>query len=233
VKPIFQNKENGYCIFVYHTEDVSVPAPARNKYYKGEGIEFTAVGNNLPGTDKFEIELQGKWVKNSYGLQLQVENYEEILPQTVEGIESYLASGMIKGIGPKTAKLIVAQYGTRTFDVLDHYPDSLLSIKGITQKKLDIILESYHGGHAMRDLAAYLTPFKVTPKKIQKIYEQFGDEALDIVKNKPFTLCKINGFGFITVDEIARANKCRPNDPMRIEGCIYYCIELETQEGHR
>ena len=232
VKPIFQNKEKGYCIFVFHTEDTNVPVSAKNKYYKGSGCQFTAVGNNLPETDMVEVELHGSWIKGKYGTQLQIESFEEIRPQTEEGILGYLSSGMIKGIGPKTAKLIVAKYGTRTFEILDKYPDSLLSIKGITEKKLETILVSYYGSHAIRDLAAYLTPFNVTPKKIQKIYEKFGTTALDTVRNEPFRLCEINGFGFLTVDEIARANKCPPNDPMRIEGCIHYCTELSMQEGH-
>lgn len=231
-KIIFQNKENGFCVFVYHTEDDTVPVAARDSYYKGTDIAFTAVGNYLPDTDSVEVDMQGKWVKGKRGMQLQVENFEEILPRTEEGILGYLSSGMVKGIGPRTAELIVKRFGKRTFDVLDHYPDSLLEIRGISQKKLDAILLSYHGGHAMRDLAAYLTPFKVTPKKIEKIYEHFGADALETVKNHPFELCEINGFGFLTVDEIAKANKCRPNDPMRIEGCIHYCFEKETQDGH-
>ena len=231
-KIIFQNKENGFCVFVYHTEDDTVPVAARDSYYKGTDIAFTAVGNYLPDTDSVEVDMQGKWVKGKRGMQLQVENFEEILPRTEEGILGYLSSGMVKGIGPRTAELIVKRFGKRTFDVLDHYPDSLLEIRGISQKKLDAILLSYHGGHAMRDLAAYLTPFKVTPKKIEKIYEHFGADALETVKNQPFELCEINGFGFLTVDEIAKANKCRPNDPMRIEGCIHYCFEKETQDGH-
>lgn len=232
VKPLYQNKDNGYCIFVYHTMDEGLPAQAKSKYYSGEGSQFTAVGNNLPDTDTVEIDLQGKWIKNNHGTQLQVDTYEEILPQTEEGIIGYLSSGMIKGIGPKTAKQIVDKFGTRTFDILDNYPQSLLSIKGITERKLENILASYHGSQAIRDLAAYLTPFNVTPKKIQKIYESFGEEALETVKKEPFTLCKINGFGFLTVDEIAKANRCRLNDPMRIEGCIHYCMELGIQEGH-
>lgn len=231
-KIIFQNKENGFCVFVYHTEDDTVPVAARDSYYKGTDIAFTAVGNYLPDTDSVEVDMQGKWVKGKRGMQLQVENFEEILPRTEEGILGYLSSGMVKGIGPRTAELIVKRFGKRTFDVLDHYPDSLLEIRGISQKKLDAILLSYHGGHAMRDLAAYLTPFKVTPKKIEKIYEHFGADALETVKNQPFELCEIKGFGFLTVDEIAKANKCRPNDPMRIEGCIHYCFEKETQDGH-
>ena len=232
VKTIFQNKENGFCVFVYRTSDDTVPLAARNTCYKGEDIEFTAVGKYLPDTDSVDVDMQGKWIKGKRGTQLEVENFEEILPQTEEGILSYLSSGMVKGIGPRTAELIVKRFGKRTFDVLDHYPDSLLEIRGISQKKLDTILLSYQGGHAMRDLASYLTPFKITPRKIQKIYESFGADALETVKKQPFSLCQINGFGFLTVDEIAKANKCRPNDPMRIEGCIHYCFEQETQNGH-
>ena len=232
VREIFHNKENGFCIFVYHTEDEGVPEAAKDPDYQGKGARFTAIGTGLPDTAAVETELVGNWVRNKHGLQLQVEGYEEILPQTKEGIRGYLSSGMIKGIGPKLAELIVERFGTRTFDVLDHYPDSLLEIKGITRKKLDGILLSYQGSHAMRDLAAYLTPFKVTPKKIRKIYEEFGNAALDTVKNQPFALCKISGFGFLTVDEIAKANKGKPDDPLRIEGCIWYCVEQDKQEGH-
>ncbi len=232
VRPIFQNKETGYCIFCYFTEDNSVPVTARSSYYKDDGIQFTAVGSNLPDTDTIEVELEGRWVKNNHGTQFEVDSYKEILPRTKEGIKGYLSSGMIKGIGPKTAEVIVEKYGLKTFDVFDHYPDSLLSIKGITESKLKIIMASYHGSQVMRDLAAYLTPFNVTPRKIQKIYESFGERALDTIKNHPFELCKISGFGFLTVDEIAKANKGKLNDPMRIEGCIYYCFEKNDQEGH-
>ncbi len=144
VREIYHNKDNGFCIFVYHTEDAEVPEAARDTRYKGKGARFTATGNGLPDTEATEAELTGNWVKNKYGLQLQVESYEEILPQTKEGIKGYLSSGMIKGIGPKLAELIVERFGTRTFDVLDNYPDSLLEIKGITRKKLNGILLSYH-----------------------------------------------------------------------------------------
>lgn len=232
VREIFQNKESGYCVSAYRTEDNSVPSAARSNYYKGEGIEFTAVGNSLPATDSIEVDLYGKWSKGKHGLQLLVERYEEILPQTLEGIKGYLASGMIKGIGPKTAELITDRFGLRTFEVLDKEPDKLLQIKGITEKKLQTILFYYRESHAMRELAAYLTPFKVSNKKIQKIYEEYGKDALDTVKNSPFSLCSISGFGFLTVDEIARANRCRLNDPLRIEGCIHYCMGNEMQEGH-
>lgn len=231
VKTIYQNKENGYCIFLYETEDNSVPEQVKSKQ-TGKSIRFTAIGNNLPDTDSIELNMQGNWVKSKYGPQFKVDTYEEILPQTIEGITGYLSSGLIKGIGPKIAEQIVDKFGLRTFDVFDQYPDNLLQIKGITEQKSKRIMDSYHGSHAIRDLAAYLTPFHVTPNKIQKIYEHFGCEALETVKKQPFMLCQISGFGFLTVDEIARSNRCRLNDPMRIEGCVHYCMELIAQEGH-
>jgi len=232
VREIFQNKENGYCVFAYRTEDNNVPSAARSSYYRGQEIEFTAVGNSLPATDSIEVELYGKWAKGKHGLQLQVERYEELLPQTLEGIRGYLASGMVKGIGPKTAELITNRFGLGTFEVLDREPEKLLMIKGITEKKLQTILFSYRESHAMRDLTAYLSPFKISNRKIQKIYEEYGKDALDMVRNNPFSLCRISGFGFLTVDGIARANSCRLNDPLRIEGCIDYCMDIEMQEGH-
>lgn len=230
---IFKNESNGYCVYLYHTEDTGVPTEAKTKDYKGGGSVFPAFGQNLPNQEDIEVDLVGTWIRNSkYGLQFSVETYSEVLPQTEEGIQSYLASGMIKGIGPRTAELIVQQFGTKTFDVLDYYPESLLEIRGITRKKMDNILYSYKSSHALRDLAAYLTPFKITPKKIEKIYKEFGADSLEIIKKTPFSLCQIHGFGFLTVDEIAKANQGRPDAPLRISSCVHYCLEQEMQAGN-
>ena len=232
-RKIYKKESTGYCVYTYLTEDTGVPQAARSRYFNGDGTVFSAVGVDLPSVEDMEVDLCGKWVKNpKYGLQLSVESYTEIRPQTVEGIKGYLASGMIKGIGPAMAERIVGRFGARTFEVLEKYPDSLLEIKGISQKSLETILRSYQGSNAMRDLAVFLSPFNITPKKIQNIYEEFGNEALETVKSQPFALCRINGFGFLTVDAIAKAIRCSPNDPMRIEGCIRYCMEQENQAGH-
>ena len=164
VKEIFHNKDNGFCIFVYHTEDTDVPEAAKDTRYKGKGARFTATGNGLPDTEATEAELTGNWVKNKYGLQLQVESYEEILPQTKEGIKGYLSSGMIKGIGPKLAELIVEKFGTRTFDVLDNYPDSLLEIKGI---KASIVMSRYNS-------TIYLSARSIDEINVQVLMEKLG-----------------------------------------------------------
>ena len=162
VRTIYRNKENGYCIFLYETEEDSVPEQIKTTQ-KGKKIRFTAIGNNMPDTDSVELDMQGNWVKSKYGLQFKVDTYEEVLPQTLEGITGYHSSGLIKGIGPKIAEQIVDKYGLRTFEIFDQYPDNLLQIKGITEKKLKCIMDSYHGSHAIRDLATFLTPFDVTP----------------------------------------------------------------------
>ena len=141
----FYNERSGYCVCVFLTEDHSVPQGARHKHRAEETIAFTAVGMNLPQSDHLEVELSGKWEKTKYGLQFLVESYTELLPQTEDGIYHYLASGLIKGVGPRTAERIVERFGERTFEVIEQYPESLLEIRGISRNKLDMILKSYGG----------------------------------------------------------------------------------------
>lgn len=232
VREIYRNEKSGYGVSVYHTYENGVPEAARNTYYKGKGVQFMAVGNSLPPGSCLQVELTGRWTKGKYGLQLAVESYEEVLPRTEDGIRAYLSSGMVRGIGPKTAAVIVGRFGLKTLDILDREPERLLEIKGITEKKLAAVTESYQKSRVMKDLAAFLSPYQVSPGKIGKIYAEYGGRALDTVRNNPFLLCQISGFGFLTVDRIARANRRSPDAPLRIEGCIGYCMEKEMQEGH-
>ena len=106
-RSIFQSA-NGYCVFAYNTKDESVPVAARStQYHRDKKIHITAVGYNLPATDAIDVDLQGKWQPSKYGMQLIVESFEQMLPQDTNGIVAYLSSGLIKGIGPETAKAIV------------------------------------------------------------------------------------------------------------------------------
>lgn len=141
---IFYNPANKFCIVSVKTADQSVPAEARsNRRYKDHLIRFTAVGYEIPRTDAVELELDGEWTKGKYGVQLQVEQWREIVPRTKNGVEGYLASGLIKGIGPKTAADIVERFGVDTLDILEHQPERLLEIRGITESKLEGIKASY------------------------------------------------------------------------------------------
>ena len=142
---------------------------------------------------------------------------KEVVPRDQAGILAYLSSGIIKGIGPETAKAIVARFGDKTMEVLEKEPDKLLSVKGIAQKKLKAIIKSYGETKALSDLMIYLAPFGVSMKKVAMIREEFGDSSLRIVKTDPFQLCKIKGFGFMTVDSVARKTKVSLKHPLRYE----------------
>ena len=145
---IFYNEANKFSIIVVKTNDPRIPLQACNgRYYGDRMLRFTAVGYELPRTKAVELELDGEWVENKYGYQLQVEQWQEIVPQTADGLLAYLGSGLIKGIGPKTAEDIVATFGPDTLNILDNEPEKLLQIRGITEGKLKDIEESYAEKH--------------------------------------------------------------------------------------
>lgn len=224
-RTIFKS-DKGFCIFAYSTSDESVPKEARNRsYYHDDKIHFTAIGYHLIATDAVEVELDGTWENSKHGLQLSVSMCKEVVPRDQAGILAYLSSGIIKGIGPETAKAIVARFGDKTMEVLEKEPDKLLSVKGIAQKKLKAIIKSYGETKALSDLMIYLAPFGVSMKKVAMIREEFGDNSLRIVKTDPFQLCKIKGFGFMTVDSVARKTKVSLKHPLRYSGAINYVLD--------
>ena len=231
---IFHNPSNKFCIVIVKTADTSVPAQARDKRRYGDHlIRFTAVGYEIPMTDAVELELDGEWVNGKYGMQLQVEQWREVVPKTKEGVLSYLGSGLIKGIGEKTAAEIVAKFGTNTLDVLEKNPERLLEVRGITENKLEDIRTSFAESRALRDIMTLLAPFKLTPKTALKIYQYFGPACLDILKKSPFELCQMPGFGFRRVDAIVRKTDNRPRDPMRIRGALHCTLdEAKGKQGH-
>lgn len=182
-----------------------MPQEARStRRYKDHLIRFVATGYELPRTDAVELELDGEWTKGKYGVQLQVEQWREIVPKTRDGVEGYLASGLIKGIGPATAAQIVSRFGVETLDILQNHPERLLEVKGITESKLEDIKTSYAESRMLQDLMTLLSPFKITPKTALKIYQHFGPASVDILKKSPFELCQVSGFGFLRVDAIVQ-----------------------------
>ena len=231
-RTIFKS-DKGFCIFSYSTEDQSVPKEAHNRsFYHDDKIHFTAIGYHLVASNAVEVELEGIWENSKHGLQLSVSMCKEIVPVDQAGILAYLSSGVIKGIGPEIAKAIVARFGDKTMEVLDKEPQKLLSIKGIAQRKLKAIIASYEETTALSDLMIYLAPFGVSMKKAAMIKEEFGDNSLKIVKSDPFQLCKIKGFGFMTVDSIARKTKVSLKHPMRYSGAINYVLDEARVSGH-
>ena len=151
-KKIFYNPANRYCIISVKTSDKTIPENVRSSVrQKDHLIRFIAVGYELPLTDAVELELEGEWVLNKkHGYQLQVEQWQEIVPKTKSGVEGYLSSGLIKGIGPKLASDIVARFGVDIIDILDKQPERLLEIRGITENRLEDIKTSYAESHMLR-----------------------------------------------------------------------------------
>ena len=231
-RAIFQS-DNGYCVFSYSTQDESVPKEAiKNTFFSDDKIHFTAVGYHLVSTNVVEVELDGTWEQSKHGLQLSVTTCKQIVPTDQAGVLAYLSSGIIKGVGPEIAKAIVAKFGDKTMEVLDQNPQQLLSIRGIARTKLKTIVASYEETKALSDLMIYLAPFGVSMKKAAMIKEEFGDQSLQIVKTDPFQLCRIKGFGFMTVDSIARKTKVSLKHPMRYAGAINYVLDEARVSGH-
>ena len=234
IRKIFQNEENGYTVALFSTLDLEVPLSARDKFWADKKIiAFTAKGYDLPLTDEIEIEMEGEWETSSYGTQYKVETFLEVVPRTREGILGYLSCGSLKGIGPKTAERIVDRFGLDTLEVMEKYPQELLKIQGISQKKLDRIVDSFGKNKVFRELMTFLSPFHVTPKKANMILQKFRDQSVEIIRKQPYILCSVKGFGFLTVDAIARQCCAATNDPMRISGCVSYVLrEAMKQNGH-
>lgn len=176
--------------------------------------------------------MEGRWESGEHGTQYQVENFMEVVPRTKEGILGYLSSGAIKGIGPKMADTIFRKFGLQTLEIMENNPQELLKIRGISEKKLAAIVESYGKNQVFRELMTFLAPFKVTPKKVNMILKKFGNESVDIIRHRPYMLSAVKGFGFLTVDAIGRQCCCALNDPMRISGCIGHIMNQAMKEGH-
>lgn len=231
---IFYNEANKFSIIVVKTNDPRIPPQAcSGRYYGDRMLRFTAVGYELPRTKAVELELDGEWVESKYDYQLQVEQWQEIVPQTADGLLAYLGSGLIKGIGPKTAEDIVATFGPDTLNILDNEPEKLLQIRGITEGKLKDIEESYAESRVLRNLMSLLGPFKITPATALKIYQNFGPACVDILKKCPYDLCQISGFGFKRVDGIVRKTDNRLHSAERIKGAVLYTLEdARSKSGH-
>ncbi len=231
-KIIYQNAENGYCIFKYSVHDDAYYKQCKRTFFDKEKV-FTAVGYYLPTATSVEYDFEGEWVKtDKYGYNFEVTSYAPVVPTTELGLIAYLSSGLIKGVGEKTARLIVDTFGMDTLHIFENSPEQLLTIKGISQKKLNKIINSYNSSHAMRDIISFLAPYNISIHKIMQIYREFGNDSLKIVQANPYKLRCVEGFGFKTVDAIARHINMAPNDSRRIEAAVQYALEEKQRNGH-
>ena len=233
-RTIYYNPANKYSIIRVKSTDQSVPQQARDAYrHRDNMIRFVAVGYELPQTDKVSMLLDGEWQNGKHGIQFKVDKYEEIVPQTEDGVRGYLASRLIKGVGPKIAQQIVDRFGVNALKIIEHEPERLLEIKGITENKLEDIRDSFLESRCMRDLMILLSPYQITPAAATRIYEHFGARSVEILQDNPYELCQVSGFGFRRVDEIAEKNGMLFNEPKRIRGAIFASLDEQRQNhGH-
>lgn len=220
----FYSEENDYCVYVYSAYN-SNETPNNNQI-------FTAVGYGLPNNSKVDIDLTGTWEDSKYGKQLKVTSFKEMIPTTPDGIVGYLSSGLIKGIGKKIATDIVSKFGTDTITVMEYEPERLLEISGITENKLNDIITSFEESRSLQDLVSFLSVFDISHKKAMKIQSHFEGKSLEVIKKSPFRLCEISGFGFITVDKIARSLNCDLSNELRIQEAINYVLSSSGNQGH-
>ncbi len=233
-RTIYYNPDNKYCILRVKSNDNSIPAKARSAFkHRDNMIRFVAVGYELPLTDKVSMLIDGEWQEGKHGVQLRVEKCEEIVPQTREGIKGYLSSHLVKGIGPKIAEQIVDRFGDKSLRVIEETPEKLLQINGITPAKLEEIKSTYLESTRLRSIMLLLAPYQVTPMTANKIYEHFGAKSVEILKDNPYKLCEVSGFGFKRVDAIAMKNGMEFHAPIRIRGSVTATLdEQKNDKGH-
>ncbi len=214
----YQNDSNGYAV---------CELDAGEELYTIVGImPYAAAGE--------EIKVMGKWETHaSYGRQFRVEYYEKQLPANAEAMYKYLASGAIRGIGKVTARKIVDIFGDETFDVIEHHPEYLTDVPGITPKKSRQINEAFAEQFGMRSIMLFCRDF-FGPSTTVKIYKRWGSSAVDLIKQNPYILCEeVYGIGFERADELAKSLGCAPDSLFRIRSGIKYALNYNaTRNGH-
>ena len=213
----YQNPENGYSVM-----KVKV---------KGYDDLVTLVGNLLDVPAGSVLLCEGEWkVDKRYGSQFVCQTWEEVMPATVYGIEKYLGSGLVKGIGPKFAQLIVKQFGLDTIEVIETDIERLYEVPGIGRKRVEKIRESWEKQKDIKNVMLFLQGYGVSAAKI---YRQYGKESIDKVKGNPYRLADdIWGIGFKTADGIAGKMGYEKNDLRRCKSGVIYTLNQLANEGH-
>ncbi|HVS37803.1 MAG TPA: ATP-dependent RecD-like DNA helicase, partial [Gemmataceae bacterium] len=196
---------------------------------------LVAVVGNAPSVAAGEqIEAVGAWVQDrDHGEQFKADQLTCTPPQSVEGVERYLGSGLVKGIGPRLAREIVKVFGERTLAVIDESPSFLREVKGIGPRRIQRIREGWRQHKAVRDIMVFLQSHGVGTARAVRIYKTYGDQAVAIVRANPYWLAAdIWGVGFKTADELAQRLGCDPQSPQRARAALRFLLQRLSQEGH-
>jgi exodeoxyribonuclease V alpha subunit len=221
---VFRNAETGFVV-------------ARVRLVEGRGRreEIATVVGTMPDVRVGELlHLTGEWqVHPLHGRNFKVERFEPEMPTTVEGIERYLASGAVAGIGPVTASRIVEHFAERTIQVLDEEPDLLRHVAGISSKRMKVIADSWSQQRKVRQLALFLQDHGISVALANRIYAAYGDEATATITEDPYRLAHdIHGIGFRTADDVARRLGISPRSMSRYVAGLKYVLSQAADEGH-
>ncbi len=216
----YQNSENGWTVMRFHWE--------------AKDLTVTVVGHfgNINIGEYYE--LTGEWVTHqSYGRQFKVSQWVQVYPSSLSGILRYLKSGIIRGIGEKTAERIIEHFGEETLKILDHDPERLLEIEKIGRKKKQDIIEAWNERKRFRDAEIFLSELGLTPLFIGRITRMYGENAPFIIREDPYRLARdVIGIGFLTADQIAINLGVPADSPLRVKAALCYQLELAEENGH-
>lgn len=216
----FANDENGYAVVRLKAAGHSEPV--------------TAVGTIIAPKAGDLLKLIGRWaVHPRFGKQFQFESATKVMPTTAKGIEAYLASGIIKGIGPVMAQRIVARFGEETLDVMDRRMDRLSEVEGLGEKRIDTMREAWQAQKAVQEVMLFLTAHGVTPGYATKIFKKYGRDAIPLLTENPYRMAdEIAGIGFLIADRIAGKLGFPADHPLRLESGIVHTLGEVTRNGH-
>ncbi|MBI5346674.1 MAG: ATP-dependent RecD-like DNA helicase [Chlamydiae bacterium] len=216
----FVNPDNGFTIA---------------KLKEGRKKEFTCIVGYLPAIQPGEtLQCQGEWKNHpTYGMQFEVKEFSSQSPSDIVGIQKYLESGLIKGIGPFYAEKIVKEFGIDTLNVIDTTPEKLTQISGIGEKRVQKIKECFDAQKAIRNVIIFLRTYGVSPSYAQKIFKVYGENSISKIKENPYQLAKdIFGIGFKSADKIAQKLGIDLKSPIRIFSGLEFVLWELTNEGH-
>jgi exodeoxyribonuclease V alpha subunit len=216
----FINEENAWSV-------VKIAVPDRRE-------PVTAVGNLLGVKPGENLQLTGRWIQDKrFGEQFQVESFQTVVPATLAGIERYLGSGLVHGIGKVMAERLVARFGLKTLEVIDTHPERLTEVEGIGRVRSEQIRRAWIEQRAIKDVMVFLHSHGVAMSHATKIYKRYGDKAIAAVRENPYRLAAdIFGIGFQTADEIARNLGVAPGAPARCQAGVLHVLRSLADEGH-
>jgi exodeoxyribonuclease V alpha subunit len=216
----FHNDDSGFCVLRVRA--------------RGQREETTVVGS-LPSVSAGEwLTAEGWWVRDKeHGLQFKATTMKTVPPTTAEGIERYLGSGLVKGIGPVLAKRLIGRFGAEVLAVIDNRAAELESVGGIGPKRRERIAQAWHEAKQVREIMLFLHSHGVSTSRAVRIFKTYGEQAIEKVRSNPYTLAKdIRGIGFATADQIAQKVGIPRDSLDRARAGIDHVLLEATSDGH-